>query len=188
MARLTPEQKLAKLTKLWYKKASRPYKDKDGNTMMYTDIERGQDFNKLPATTMPRAHGPFLFEPDSDELDMDGASMPLEDTDNAAYWREIGRKANSLPKNWKGRAMILTFADSGSLHTARIAHGLTRWKARSLLASFLEWAELPSTRTRVKAEAKSEPAPVKVLTRDEIVKIAHKLTPPCKIKSGQETD
>lgn len=55
----------------------------------------------------------------------------------AAFWRLVGAAAGELPRNYRGRAFVVTVAASGNLSAAARRHGLTPMRARWLFKRFL---------------------------------------------------
>ncbi len=162
-----------RLQSTWYKKdaklaASRGEKD----------VERYQDFNKLPITTMPRLHGSFIYDPESDEISDEAEFIPLADTDKGAFWREVGRCANNLLRNDPMYKIAHAFAEHGSFMAAGRAVGLPRKPAEAKLKGWLRDNGLKEYTglSRGTHDKGPPPGPVRVLSKVEIAKLD--LTPP----------
>lgn len=155
-----------KLQQQWYRKDAK-LAAKRGEK----DVERYIDMNRLPVTTMPRMHGPFLYQPDTDELDED--FVALADTDKAGFWREVGRKAAEM-KEWdKDYVLICAFAESGTYAEAAQEAGVDYERAKRKIRKWLGSHGLKEATgySRVKHEPAPEPAPCRTLTKAEIAKL-----------------
>ena len=153
-----------KLQRKWYRKVA-----KAG----HVDVERFIDMNKLPITTMPRAHGPFLYQPDTDELEED--FIALADTDKAGFWRMVGRKAAEMPASDRDFDLICAFAEEGTYSDAGQAVGISYSQAKSRIKKWLKANDLPDIvgATKTPQPKQPEPGPCRTLTAAEIAKLRY---------------
>ncbi len=153
-----------KLQAVWYNKLK-----KAG----HVDVERYQDFNKLPITTMPRLHGSLIFDPETGEMNEEAETISLHDTDKSAFWREVGRCANNLLRNDPMYKIAHAFAECGSFMAAGRAVGLPRKPAEAKLKGWLRDNGLKEYTglSRGTHDKGPPPGPVRVLSKVEIAKL-----------------
>src|SRR6185503_4151986 len=158
-----------KLQRKWYKRLKR-----EG----FEDVERFQDMNKLPVSTMPRLHGSFLYDPDTGEIGDDVEVTPLAETDKAGYWREVGRKQSLMRRSDKNYKLISVFAETGTMAAAGAACGLSRTEATNRIKAWLRSHGLKEFTglSRHRVEPQPPPGPCRSLSAAEIAKL--NLTPP----------
>jgi hypothetical protein len=137
----------------------------------HKDVERYQDLNLFPATTMPHGHGPFLFDTDTDELDED--YIRLEDTDQAGYWRQVGRYASQMSPKDKRYDVIMAFSQCGSISETAQECGIGFYKARHIIRTWLSKNGLHQyLRSRGPDEEPAPPpGPVRHLSKSEIKRL-----------------
>ncbi len=161
------------LQRTWYKKAK---------ASGHVDVERFMDMNKLPISTMPRAHGPFLYDPEeSDEYDQENDSSngieytSLADTDKALFWRRVTHLAAALPIASPMRKLANAFADLGSFAAAARQCRTSKQKAEAKLRAWLKLNGLKEATGLVRRPRveKTEPAPVKVLSKNQIKQLGY---------------
>ena len=146
----------------------------------HVDVERFMDMNKLPISTMPRAHGPFLYDPEeSDEFDQENDSSngieyeSLADTDKARFWREVTHKATAMPTKDPLYKLANAFAEQGSFAAAARQCRTSKAAAEAKLKKWLKQNGLKDATglTRRTRTEKVKPEPVRQLSKSEIKRL-----------------
>ncbi len=129
--------------------------------------------NKQPLSTMPRLHGSFIYDPETEELSDEAEYVALADTDKAGFWREVGRLANELASNDPMKKLALAFAEYGSFSKTARAFKLDRQRTMTSLRKWLKQNNLkPATGlSRTTHEKEPAPGPVRHLIKEEIAKL-----------------
>lgn len=158
-----------KLQQKWYKKLA-----KKG----HVDVERYQDFNKMPVSTMPRLHGSFIYDPEADEISDEAEFVAMADTDKAGFWREVGREASAMDPADKMYNLANAFAEHGTFTDAATECGIDAGKATRALRRWLRSVDLKAATglSRTAHDPPQEPGPVRKLSKAEIAKLDY--TPP----------
>ena len=123
-----------------------------------TDIESGRDLNRLPASTLPGAHGLSFVPVSADDgagdvfdsvqmherqnLEIYGQVTGVADTPQAALWDAAAYFAHRLPLDYEHRDLILAWTETGKLAESGKEFGLSRFAAYRAITKFCRLAGL----------------------------------------------
>jgi len=118
------KQDFNKLQQEWYQKAA------DSG---FKDIESlsGKSVTRLPAVTLTSVHA-------------NNVTDSLHDTENAQYWRVVGRAAADLPTDHNHYLLYNAFADSGCFTQAAMETGIKYNEAAYQIRKWLKSLNLTS--------------------------------------------
>jgi hypothetical protein len=88
----------------------------------FVDLESGDD---VPAVSQNR------------DVPFDGPRSPSVSRAVREFWRQVGEAAQSLPRNYRRRRLLIAVAESGNLSAAARAAGISRMAARWSFRRFL---------------------------------------------------
>ncbi len=105
------------------------------------------------------------------------------------FWSVAATKAQRLPRNFRGRRVVVAIAQTGNIEGSARRAGLSIWSARSLWRRFVRSCGLPDAwkgsigrphrscrAVRPAKPAAEKPSPVRVLTKRQIARL--NLEPP----------
>jgi len=69
----------------------------------------------------------------------------LESSSIFQHWTLLTHAVHALPENYKGRAFLVAYADTGYMQRACDATGLTIMKGRTIVAKFVKYVKLRET-------------------------------------------
>jgi hypothetical protein len=203
---MQPKPKLTKaqfrkLQLRWYKKATKPYKDSDGNWQQLTDIEYGYDLNKFNAQTFRSSsngqnqHGVVMLT-DFERMEREGDNHALEsygwdgtsgigESDTYERFQRIGEYVHGLPQDDTRKVILGAVLDaSGNVSKAARKLRMSRTDVQELWNSELAALSLPLSRHGSaflgSGQEPNIPNPVRTLTKAEIAQLDY--SPPKDLK------